>query len=122
MENINGELYTQMHLKTGNKCLLKFSAFLNLANIRPHITNFKKIKPLDLVVKIIKQCSIGININPMLTCLFLRPNPMFVFFWNLVCDLILVKLRNVENFIGHFIILFASIEIALGVKFTLKAI
>jgi hypothetical protein len=38
--------------KLANKCLLKFSAFLNLANIRSH-TKFQKNKTWsDLVVKI----------------------------------------------------------------------
>jgi hypothetical protein len=50
-----------------------------------------------------KQCSIGFIFIPMLHCLFLQPDPMVLFFLNLVCDLILAKLRNAENFNKHFI-------------------
>jgi hypothetical protein len=44
---------------------------------------------------------------------------MVLFFCHLLCDLILVKLRNSENFNGHFTCRF---EIGLGVKFTVNVI
>jgi hypothetical protein len=60
------------------KCPLKFSAFLNLTNIRSH-TKFQKNKTMGSG-HINKQASIGFIFITMLHCLFLRPDPMVLFF------------------------------------------
>jgi hypothetical protein len=63
-----------------------------------------------------KQGSTGIKINPMLPCLFFRLDLIYIyfFFWNLVYDLITVKLsaKNLRKS------LFASFEI--GIKFAVN--
>jgi hypothetical protein len=75
--------------------------FLNLVNIRSH-TKFHKNKTMGSGRKN-KQVSIGFIFIPMLHCLFLRPDPMVLFFCYMVCGLILVTLRYAVNFNGHFI-------------------
>jgi hypothetical protein len=78
-EYFKGELYTKAISKLANEMyILKFSAFLNLANIISH-TKFEKDKTIGSGRKN-KQCSIGIKINPMLHCLFLRPDLMVLYF------------------------------------------
>jgi hypothetical protein len=64
--------------KLANKCLFKFSAFLNLTNIRSH-TKFQKNKIIGSGRKK-KQVSIGFIFIPMLHCFFLRPDPMVLLF------------------------------------------
>jgi hypothetical protein len=114
--------------KLAKKCPLKFSAFINLTNIITSHTKFQKNKTMRSGRKN-KQVNIGfifilmlhclfLRPDPMVLCfwnlvyvilywpnycLFLRPDPMVLFFWNLVCDIILAKLRNAENFNKHFI-------------------
>jgi hypothetical protein len=62
------------------KCPLKFSAFLNVANIRSH-TKVQKNKTMESGRKN-KQCSIGIKINLMLTpAYFYDQIPCFFFFF-----------------------------------------